>query len=512
MKNTILLILFSIIITSCANERKFQKSIELIDSWEGYSHINISEGRGNVDNLPLVNDSVISYLVSSSTGQHIQKLILNVCPQVTQAGFNKLSELKRLKNLEIYFHDISGKQVNKLVEACDSLESLMFYECKNIDSLKILNRKQPINLHITKCPALKKIRMENLPENCIVNISRSILGKAFTLDLKACPNPSIGFSFEEISDDFNIVSDRLIRKLQFSSSSFTGDFQSIVTGVNKVVNLNLYDIPVEELSLSGLTELGSFQLYNSSDSTLEKTTVLKKVHLHNLPSLVHLSIVADSLEEVRFNNLPNIYSFALHSDYTDFRMKNTEYLDNMVDFQWWGAEINDNLLSEIVSLPLLRKIRYWVEPISTRQSKILLKSENLGNISLLSLENQNDIYSFLQKDNILFFDIETVELSTLKIINNNHLQSFRLYKNAKLDSLIVDNCSSLQQMILSNTQPKSIMLNRLPMINTVVINPCRLNNKETFESKLKQLNTITYLELKECEETGEIQTSSQTKL
>lgn len=499
MKNVCILILASIFFVSCEYmaSRKFQKSIEIIDSYEGITDLVLEEGSEEWM-LPVVNDSIISYILSKERlADSLESLAIVSCPKITTEGYKKLVALKGLRSLKLKNLPIKGADVNILAGGLDSLSTFDLTNNDHIDSISFGARKHGLNVHITGCNQIRFISGGDSTTHLSITLDNTLGQRKTEIDIAKSKGVYLGFIKENITDSLKIRIDSSANNyLHFLSCRFDENTR-FFSSLSNVREINIRGVSAHSLEFNDMEELKTLYI-QYFDARVEEMVPLKHVIIKNLPSLTYLNIEDEHLEELQVKSVDSLSTVNLYTAKEGFNIQGIEELKHLSSFEKHGSTLNDHLLQQVLESPDITFLGYGVDTLMNKQLEQIVLSKRIKELRISPLWNEGDLARVLQMDSIVSLDIRSSPLKTIQINAHPTLRKFKARSIYEFEALEITSCNLLEELSLEMVYPQKAVIQNVPNLLTLEMGLCKLDDYKDFESHLNKLSSLKQLSLETC--------------
>lgn len=498
MKNFFILILICIFSTSCEYiaSRKFQKSIEIIDSYEGLTDLDLEEGSEDWM-LPVVNDSIISYLLSKrSLMDSIEDLSIINCPAITSEGYKKLATLKNLRILKLEKLPINNADVNMLLDNLNSLGIVYFTDNEHMDSIHISERKQALDVKFSGCNQVRSVYGENNPHHLSITFDESLGDHETAINMKSSKGVYLGFIKENITDSLKIRIDSTASGyLHFLSCRFDEN-NRFFSSLSNVTEINISRALTERLVFSDLQKLKTLNIDHFGDD--EGGELLQHVIIKNVPSLTYLGIRNEHLEGLQAKGTDSLGVLYLYTAKQNFNIQGIDELKALYSFEKNGAILNDLLFEQVLRLPLITDFGYGVDTLTDKQLTHIALSKKIKELSISPLLRESDLDRMLQMDSLVSLDIGGSPIKTIRIDSHPTLRKFKARGIYEFEELEITNCNLLEELSLEIIYPEKAEIRNVPNLTTLELGLCGFDDYEGFQEQLNKISSLTHITLETC--------------
>jgi len=492
MKRILLFTFISLTIVSC---NKYEKSIERINSMIGTDELNLVEG-WKEGKIQLVDDSLINYIVESNHFKNITRLKIDNCPEISIEGYKKLRELKKLEIIRLYNLPINSKTLNTFILNPDSFITISMYNLENIDSVFIKSSSGFLDIDFEECENLKYIGIENSSDYLSVGLSECLKDKNLVLELKNCKYSYINLFREKITNNFHIKSDTSKYTLSFMRCDLNESDQTFFSSF-KTADRLILDINKKDLLISDLVYLKELKIESFFTNYDNPEPYVEKVHLLNLPALEELTIISDSLHQLKVDKLDSLDLAYITTHNPNFDLKSSYKLQNLQYLYMVGIKTKDKLLEEFMNLPKLHFFYYLTDTLTNNQLNQIAESLTLEHLEINSLRDTQDLNTFLGMENITDLSVSSSVLESVRINSHHTLEQFEFSGNA-LKELEIISCPNLISISADHSYPNFIILSDIPSIESLNFALCDLNDLNGFIQKINSFSTLSSLEFEIC--------------
>ncbi|GAA0894217.1 hypothetical protein GCM10009122_38970 [Fulvivirga kasyanovii] len=477
--------------------RKFQKSIEIIDSYEGITDLVLEEGSEEWM-LPVVNDSIISYILSKEgLTDSLESLAIVSCPKITTEGYRKLAALKGLRRLKLKNLPINGADVNILAGSLDSLSIFDLMNNDHIDSISFGARKHRLSVHITECNQFRYISGGDSTTHLSITLDNTLGQRKTEIDIAKSKGVYLGFINENITDSLKIrIGSSANNYLHFLSCRFDENtrFFSSLPNVRKI---NISGVSAHSLKFNDLQQLKTLHIRHF-DTGIEEIVPLKHVIIENLPSLTYLNIEDGHLEKFQVKSVDSLSTVNLYSAKKGFNIQGIDELKTLSSFEKYGTILNDQLFEQVLGLPQISTFGYDVDTLIDKQLTSIAQSKKIKELSISPLRKVSDLDRILQMDGILSLDIGGSPIKTIRIDSHPTLRKFKARSIYEFEELQVTNCDLLEELSLEMIYPEKAVIRNVPNLTALNMGLCHLDDDKAFENQLNQLSSLKQLSLETC--------------
>lgn len=475
--------------------RKFQKSIEIIDSYEGITGLVLEEGSEEWM-LPVVNDSIISYLLSKEgLTDSLESLAIVNCPNITAEGYRKLTTLQSLRSLKLKKLPVNSAEVNMLVGKLDSLRFIDLIDNDQIDSVRFSERRQRLGVNINRCNKIRKVYGENNPYYISITFEESLASHKTEISIENSNAVYLGFLKEDITDSLKIRIDSTASiYLHFLSCRFDEHYQ-FFSSMPYITEIMIRQASTERLTFSDLPQLKTLNIDQFGD---EEGIEMKRITIKNVPKLTYLGIRSENLDELQVKGVDSLSAIYLFNGQQDFNIQGIDELKALSNFEKYGAILNDHLFEQVLKLPHISTFGYGVDTLIDKQLTHIAQSKKIKELSISPLRKASDLDRVLEMDNIASLDIGSSPIKVIHIDSHPTLRKFKARSISEFEELEITNCNLLEELSLEMMYPEKVVIRNVPNLTALNMGLCHLDDDKAFENQLNQLPSLKQLSLETC--------------
>ncbi len=498
MKSICILLGIAFFTISCSQtyEEKLQESIDIINAEANYKYLALEEGSG-LDPLPIVDDSIMSYIIENPKFEVLEQITIKNAPKVTAEGYKKLKKLKNLRLLRLEELPINNRIVNTLFKDLDSIGSIGLYNIPDIDSIIISSQKNWLSVDIERCPKLKNIHLKNSPKLVTLTVNSGARTNPLSIQIENSRTPIISFSNSNMMTPMNISSDSSYYSLGFYHCDFSKSAPDFFSSFDRMTDLRIVDSDINEILFKGLSKLKKIHIQGIYESGKD-TTPLIKVSLDDLPSLSEFLVQSNTLKKLNFKRLDSLKRVYLSGVGRNFSISGFDAIKNIEGIELSGESFNDELFDKITSLPNLSYLGYHTDTITKTQFVSIKNAPRLKRINISPVKDIDELNDLLQIEGIEYLDINESDISTITIADHPSLEVFTAKSGKNIENITISNCQNLSDLYLNLSYPKHVRIQNIPNLKLLKLGLCKLNNRQEFINNLARLKSLMYLSLEIC--------------